>query len=66
MVTKKRLRNIPVLHDEVKTKRTVVLTPTTWEKIKNEASMRGISASELIEEWGQRLKEPALQEGLPT
>ena len=34
MTTKKgqkRLKNIPILHDEVKTKRTVVLTPTAWE-----------------------------------
>ncbi|QSJ18438.1 hypothetical protein JYQ62_10675 [Nostoc sp. UHCC 0702] len=58
MTTKKRLRNIPVLHDEVKTKRTVVLTPTTWKNIKAEAINRGISASELIEEWGRRLKSP--------
>ncbi len=58
MATKKRLRNIPILHDEVKTKRTVVLTPTSWENIKDEATNRGISASELIEEWGRRLKSP--------
>jgi hypothetical protein len=58
MATRKRLKNVPVLHDEVKTKRTVVLTPTTWENIKTEAAKRGISASELIEEWGQRLKSP--------
>jgi hypothetical protein len=53
MATKKRLKNVPVLHDEVKTKRTVVLTPTAWENIKNEAKKRNISASELIEEFGR-------------
>jgi len=53
MTTKKRIKNIPVLHDEVKAKRTVVLTPTAWENIKNEAKSRGISASELIEEFGR-------------
>lgn len=58
MATKKRLKNIPILHDEVKTKRTVVLTPTAWKNIKNEASKRGISASELIEDFGRRLKSP--------
>ncbi|MCG6138255.1 MAG: hypothetical protein MET45_27110 [Nostoc sp. LLA-1] len=58
MTTKKRLRNIPILHDEVKAKRTVVLTPTAWENIKTEAISRGVSASELIEEWGRRLKSP--------
>jgi hypothetical protein len=55
MTSKKRLKNVPVLHDEVKTKRTVVLTPTAWENIKNEARIRGVSASELIEEWGRRI-----------
>lgn len=62
MTSKKRLKNVPVLHDEVKTKRTVVLTPTAWENIKNEARIRGISASELIEEWGRRINS---QIGLP-
>jgi hypothetical protein len=59
MTTKKgqkRLKNIPILHEEVKTKRTVVLTPSAWENIKNEAISRGISASELIEEFGRGLK----------
>lgn len=58
MTTKKgqkRLINLPILHDEVKTKRTIVLTPTAWENIKDEASKRGISASELIEEFGRRI-----------
>jgi hypothetical protein len=58
MTTKKgqkRLKNIPILHDEVKAKRTVVLTPTAWENIKLEAQRRGLSASELIEEWGRRI-----------
>jgi len=36
-----------------------VLTPTAWENIKNEAKSRGISASELIEEFGRGLKSPA-------
>ncbi len=54
----KRLKNIPILHDEIKAKRTVVLTPTAWENIKLEAQRRGLSASELIEEFGKRLKSP--------
>lgn len=61
MTTKKgqkRLKNIPILHDEVKTKRTVVLTPTAWENIKLEAQSRGLSASELIEEFGRRINSP--------
>ena len=55
MATKKRLKNVPILHDEVKTKRTVVLTPTSWENMKAEALARGISVSELIEEFGRGL-----------
>ncbi|MEQ9667584.1 hypothetical protein [Coleofasciculus sp. G2-EDA-02] len=53
MTTQKRLKNIPVLHDEVKKKRTVVLTPTAWENIKKEAKRKGISASEVIEQWAR-------------
>jgi hypothetical protein len=30
MKGQKRLKNIPILHDEVKTKTTVVLTPRAW------------------------------------
>ena len=61
MTTKKgqkRLRNIPVLHDEVKKKRTVNLTPTAWGKMKDEASRRSISVSELIEEFGRGINSP--------
>jgi hypothetical protein len=61
MTTKKglkRIKNQPVYHDEIKGKRTVFLTPTAWDNIKDEAKNRGISASELVEEWGRRLKSP--------
>ncbi|MDJ0619602.1 MAG: hypothetical protein QNJ63_23145 [Calothrix sp. MO_192.B10] len=55
---KKRLKNIPILHDEVKTKRTVVLTPTAWGKMKQEATRRGISVSELVEEFARTMNCP--------
>ncbi len=55
MTTRKRLRNEPILHDEVKTKRTVVLTPTAWNKIKLLSAQKGISASELIENWARNI-----------
>ncbi|MCV3211937.1 hypothetical protein OGM63_00080 [Plectonema radiosum NIES-515] len=58
MATKKRLKNVPVLHMEVKQRHQIVVTPTTWENMKSEANSRGISISELIEEFGQRLKSP--------
>jgi hypothetical protein len=53
--SKKRLRNVPILHDEVKAKRTVLLTPTAWNKIKLLSAEKGISASELIESWARNL-----------
>ncbi|WP_414589265.1 hypothetical protein [Scytonema sp. PCC 10023] len=59
MATKKRLRNVPVLHDEVKERHQIVVTPTAWENMKGEASKRKISISELIEEFGRGLKSPA-------
>ncbi len=57
---KKRLKNIPILHDEVKQRHQIVVTPTSWENMKCEADLRGISVSELIEEFGRRLKSPSL------
>jgi hypothetical protein len=55
MATRKRLRNVPILHDEVKTKRTVLLTPTAWNNIKLLSAKTGISASELIEGWARNI-----------
>jgi deoxyhypusine synthase len=54
----KRLKNVPLLYDEIKAKRTVVLTPTAWQNIKDEAQRQGLSASELIEEFGRRINSP--------
>ncbi|MBO3457848.1 hypothetical protein G7B40_019030 [Aetokthonos hydrillicola Thurmond2011] len=44
-------KNIPYLHDEIKTKHTVLLTPTVWEKLKTMAETKGTSISEIIEQW---------------
>jgi hypothetical protein len=52
---KKRLKNIPILHDEVKQRHQIVVTPTAWENMKCEADLRGISISELIEGFGRRI-----------
>lgn len=54
----KRIKNIPVLHDEVKERHQIVVTPTAWNNMKQEAIERGISISELIEEFGRHLKVP--------
>ena len=62
MATKKRLRNVPVLHDEVKGRHQIVVTPTAWENMKQEAERRQISVSELIEEFARGINSPS---GLP-
>lgn len=46
-------KNIPYLHYEVKTKHTIVLTPTAWEILKNKAESQGLSISEVIEGWAR-------------
>lgn len=54
---RKRIKNVGILHDEVKQRHQIVVTPTAWSNIQAESDRRGISISELIEEWG-RLKSP--------
>ena len=59
MITKKgqkRLKNIPVLHEELKQRHQIHVTPTAWENLRGEASRRGISISELIEEFGKNIE----------
>ena len=45
----KRLKNIPVIHDELKKKRTINLTDTAWNKIKFTAVAQKTSVSEILE-----------------
>jgi hypothetical protein len=46
---RKRIKNQPVLYDEVKKKRGVMLTDTAWHKIQELAVRKKISASEYLE-----------------
>lgn len=62
---KKALRNEPLLYEEKKIKKTILITPSTWTTMKAVAEIKGISISELVERWGRQLKEPVLQEGFP-
>ncbi len=55
MATRKKLKNVPVLHSELKQRHQIVVTPTAWENMKKEAGSRDISISELIEEFGRGL-----------
>ena len=45
----KRMRGIPVHHNQVKSKHTIWLTPDAWNKAKQLAKIRKTSVSELIE-----------------
>ncbi len=46
---KKPVRNVPLLHEELKAKHTVWLTPTAWDRLQKKAANDGISVSELLE-----------------
>ncbi|WP_081403042.1 hypothetical protein [Scytonema hofmannii] len=56
---KKAIKNEPLLYDEKKIKKSIVITPSTWARMKVVADDRGISVSELIERWGRHLKVPS-------
>ncbi|MGH8001607.1 MAG: hypothetical protein ACREPR_19840 [Brasilonema sp.] len=47
---RKRVKNIPVLYEELKKKRGVMLTDTAWQKIQELALKEKTSASEYLEE----------------
>ncbi|MBD2208189.1 hypothetical protein H6G33_25485 [Calothrix sp. FACHB-1219] len=47
---KKRVKNTPVLYDEVKKRRGVWLTDTAWHSVQELAVKNDVSASEYLEE----------------
>lgn len=54
---KKRIKGVPVLHDEVKKTHGMKLTDTAWDAIGEAATALGISRSELIEQLARKGKE---------
>jgi hypothetical protein len=54
---KKRLRGIPVLHDEKKTRHNMLITPSSWNKLQRVAKNNGLSISEYVEQWIISLEE---------
>lgn len=42
-------KNTPYLYDEVKLKKTIMVTPSAWENLRNKAMTERISMSELAE-----------------
>jgi hypothetical protein len=53
---KKRIRNVPVLHDEIKKRHGILLTDTAWTLLVNEAQKNKVSVSEMIESWARSLE----------
>ncbi len=52
---KKRVRGIPVFHDEVKQTHGIKLTDSAWKRLGEIAQKRGISRSELVERYARSL-----------
>ncbi|KZL49993.1 hypothetical protein PN488_11320 [Nodularia spumigena CS-591/12] len=46
---KKRVKNTPVLYNEIKKKRGVMLTDTAWYSVQELAAKNDVSASEYLE-----------------
>ncbi|MBD2197197.1 hypothetical protein H6G08_15225 [Calothrix anomala FACHB-343] len=46
---KKRVKNTPVLYNETKKKRGVMLTDTAWHSVQELAATNDVSASEYLE-----------------
>ena len=46
---KKRIKNQPVLHEELKKQHGVFLTDTAWEFVRKQAAKQNTSASEYLE-----------------
>ncbi len=46
-------KNIPYLYNEVKTRHNVLLTPTAWQILQDLAEIKGMSVSEIIEQWAR-------------
>ncbi|ARV60248.1 hypothetical protein BZZ01_17855 [Nostocales cyanobacterium HT-58-2] len=67
---KKRLKNVPILYEGIKKKRSIGLTDTAYQTLQEAAAAEKLSLSEFVERWARQLKlqrihEPALQEGFP-
>ncbi|BAY49738.1 hypothetical protein SAMD00079811_73670 [Scytonema sp. HK-05] len=47
----KRIKNNPVFYAELKKGHEISLTDYSWNKLKNLAKKKGLSASEYVEQW---------------
>jgi hypothetical protein len=55
---KKRLKNVPILYDGIKKKRSIGLTDEAYMMIQQAAAAEQISLSEFVERWARQLKLP--------
>ena len=53
----KRMRGVPVYHDELKTKRTINLTDTAWAILRAKSNENEQSVSQYVETWARSLDE---------
>jgi hypothetical protein len=54
----KRLKNVPILYDGIKKKRSIGLTDEAYMMIQQAAAAEQISLSEFVERWARQLKLP--------
>ena len=52
---KPRRRGAPIIHEELKKKLNLTLTPMAIEKLTAAAKKAGVSRSELVESWARQL-----------
>ncbi|WP_374885241.1 hypothetical protein [Microseira sp. BLCC-F43] len=52
---KKRIKNSPVLYNELKKRRCVLITDTAWQMLTKQSQLQGVSISELIETYARKL-----------
>lgn len=59
MSTRKSIKgqkNTPLIYDELKKKRTISITPSSWDWLKKQAENQNTSVSEVIENWVRNAK----------
>lgn len=57
-IGQKRKKDEPVLHSEVKKKRTIACTPTAWKILEDYAAIADLSLSESFESILRNIKNP--------
>ena len=54
---KKRVKNQPVLYNELKKVHGISLTDYSWDKLRTMAKKKGLSVSEFVEQWLRETKD---------